>query len=56
MKQKKHSTEDIIRILRQAEAGQAISAVCREHGRDAEPVAFLDDTHLLAEEERSDPQ
>jgi putative transposase len=31
MKQKKHSTDEIIRILRQAEAGQAISAVCREH-------------------------
>ena len=31
MKQKKHSTDEIIRILRHAEAGQAISAVCREH-------------------------
>jgi len=31
MKPKKHSTEDIIRILRQADAGQPVVEVCREH-------------------------
>ena len=31
MKQKKHSTEEIIRILRQADAGQPVPEVCREH-------------------------
>ena len=31
MKQKQHSTEEIIRILRQAETDAAIDSVCREH-------------------------
>ena len=31
MKQKKHSTEEIIRILRQADAEQPVPEVCREH-------------------------
>ena len=30
MKQKKHNTEEIIRILRQADAGQRVPEVCRE--------------------------
>ena len=31
MKQKQHSTEEIIRILRQAEADATVEEVCREH-------------------------
>ena len=31
MKQKHHSTEEIIRILRQAETDETIDSVCREH-------------------------
>jgi putative transposase len=31
MKQKRHTTEEIIRILRQAEGGKNVDAVCREH-------------------------
>jgi putative transposase len=31
MKGKTHSTEDIIRILRQADGGQTGPSVCREH-------------------------
>ena len=31
MKQKKHSTGAIIRILRQAETDETIDSVCREH-------------------------
>jgi putative transposase len=31
MKGKKYSTEDKIRILRQADGGEPIQAVCREH-------------------------
>ena len=31
MKGKRYSTEDKIRILRQADAGQSIGEVCREH-------------------------
>jgi len=31
MKAKRYSTEDKIRILRQADAGQGIGEVCREH-------------------------
>ena len=31
MKQKQHSTEGIIRILRQAETDETIDSVCREH-------------------------
>ena len=31
MKQKQHSTEEIIRILRQAEANQTVEDVCRAH-------------------------
>ena len=31
MKQKQHSTEAIIRILRQAETDETIDSVCREH-------------------------
>ena len=31
MKQKQHSTEEIIRILRQSETDATIDSVCREH-------------------------
>jgi putative transposase len=31
MKQKRHTTEEIIRILRAAEGSQSIEALCREH-------------------------
>ena len=31
MKQKRHTTEEIIRILRQAEGSKNVEAVCREH-------------------------
>ena len=31
MKQKQHSTEEIIRILRKAEGDQTVEDVCREH-------------------------
>ena len=31
MKGKTHSTDEIIRILRQADGGQTAQAVCREH-------------------------
>ena len=31
MKQKQHSTEEIIRVLRQAETDETIDSVCREH-------------------------
>ena len=31
MKQKQHSTEGIIRILRQAEEDQTVEDLCREH-------------------------
>jgi putative transposase len=31
MKQKKHTTEEIIRILREVDNGQGVEEVCREH-------------------------
>ena len=31
MKQKPHRTEEIIRILRQADSDQSVESVCREH-------------------------
>ena len=31
MKQKQHSTAEIIRILRQAESGRTVEDLCREH-------------------------
>ena len=31
MKQKRHTTEEIIRILREVDNGQAVDSVCREH-------------------------
>ena len=31
MKQKRHSTEEIIRILREADTGKDLEAVCRKH-------------------------
>ena len=31
MKQKRHKTEDIIRILPEADSGKAIESLCREH-------------------------
>ena len=31
MKQKQHSTEEIIRILRQAGGDDTVDAICREH-------------------------
>ena len=31
MKQKRHKTEEIIRILREAAGGKGIEALCREH-------------------------
>ena len=36
MKGKRYSTEDKIRILRQADAGQSIGEVCREHNLSEE--------------------
>ena len=30
MKQKQHSTEEIIRILRQSDTGQTVESICRE--------------------------
>ena len=37
MKQKQHSTEEIIRILRQAETDVTIDSVCREHNVSISP-------------------
>ena len=37
------------------ESGIWFFSLMWEQGRDAEPVAFLDDTHILANVERSDP-
>ena len=31
MKQKQHSTEEIIRILRQADGDETVASICREH-------------------------
>ena len=31
MKQKRHTTEEIIRILREADGGKPVPEVCREH-------------------------
>jgi putative transposase len=31
MKQKRHTTEEIIRILREADKGKTVEGVCREH-------------------------
>ena len=31
MKQKRHTTEEIIRILREADSGKDLEAVCRKH-------------------------
>ena len=31
MKQKRHKTEEIIRILREADSGKPIESLCREH-------------------------
>ena len=31
MKQKQHSTEEIIRILRQSDTDQTVESICREH-------------------------
>ena len=31
MKQKRHSTEEIIRILRDGDSGKTVETVCREH-------------------------
>ena len=31
MKQKRYTTEQIIRVLRQADSGQTIEEICREH-------------------------
>ena len=31
MKHRSHSTEEIIRIVRQADGGQTVQAVCRRH-------------------------
>ena len=31
MKQKRHTTEEIIRILREADSGKSIETVCRAH-------------------------
>src|SRR5271154_6035711 len=33
MKQKRHTTEEIIRILREADQGKSTEAICREHIR-----------------------
>jgi len=37
MKGKTHSTEEIIRILRQADGGETAQAVCREHTISEQP-------------------
>ena len=37
MKQKSHSIEEVIRILRQADGGQTAQAVCREHNISEQP-------------------
>ena len=37
MKQKQHNTEEIIRILRQAETDETIDSVCREHNVSKAP-------------------
>ena len=37
MKGKTHSTEEIIRILRQADEGETAQAVCREHNISEQP-------------------
>ena len=31
MKQKQHSTDEIIRILRQSDADETVESICREH-------------------------
>ncbi len=31
MKQKRHSTEEIIRILQQADGDDTVDSICREH-------------------------
>ncbi len=38
MKQKKHTTEEIIRILREADSGKSIETVCRAH--NIAPASF----------------
>ena len=35
IKQKRHPTEEIIRILREADAGKDLEAVCRQHNVSA---------------------
>ena len=40
MKQKKHSTEEIIRILRQADGDGTIESICREH--NISKATFID--------------
>ena len=35
MKQKRHTVEEIIRILREADAGKDLEAVCRKHNISA---------------------
>ncbi len=35
MKQKRHTTEEIIRIMREADSGKDLEAVCRKHNISA---------------------
>ena len=37
MRSKRYSTEQIIRILREKEAGEAVSALCRKYGMCEQP-------------------
>lgn len=38
MKQKRHTTEEIIRIIREADGGKDLEAVCRKH--NVSPASF----------------
>jgi putative transposase len=38
MKQKRHKTEEIIRILREADSGRSVEDLCREH--NVGPTSF----------------
>ena len=42
MKGKTHSTEEIIRILRQADGGETAQAICREHNISAANLLSLE--------------
>ena len=50
MKGKTHSTEEIIRILRQADGGETAQSVCREHNISEQTV--ISDCRLHYNQER----